>query len=73
VVRFTPKGEVDLVLEVPVAKPTSCSFGGPDFGDLYITTASYGTTPEQLEAAPESGNLFVCRPGPKGFAAAEFG
>ncbi|HQZ11723.1 MAG TPA: SMP-30/gluconolactonase/LRE family protein [Devosia sp.] len=73
VVRFTPKGEVDMVLDVPVAKPTSCSFGGPDLSDLYITSASYGATEAELRAAPDSGNLFVCRPGPKGFAAASFG
>ena len=73
VVRFTPRGEVDLVLEVPVAKPTSCAFGGPDLGDLYITTASYGATEAELAAAPESGNLLVCRPGVQGLAAPEFG
>jgi len=73
VVRFTPRGDVDLVLEVPVAKPTSCAFGGPDLGDLYITTASYGATEAELAAAPESGNLLVCRPGVKGLAAPEFG
>lgn len=73
VVRFTPQGKVDMVVEVPVAKPTSCAFGGPDLGDLYITTARYAGRPEQLAAAPESGNLLVCRPGPKGFSTPEFG
>ena len=73
VVRFTPRGDVDMVIEVPVAKPTSCAFGGPDFSDLYITTARYGGTPEALAAAPLSGNLLVCRPGAKGFATPEFG
>ena len=34
VVRFNPRGEVDLVLEVPVAKPTSCAFGGTDLVHL---------------------------------------
>ena len=73
VVRFTPRGEVDLVVEVPVARPTSCAFGGPDLGDLYITTARYGVTPAQLAEAPLSGNLLVCRPGAKGLPAPEFG
>ena len=73
VVRFTPRGDVDMVIEVPVAKPTSCAFGGPDLGDLYITTARYGATPEALAAAPLSGNLLVCRPGAKGLPAPEFG
>lgn len=73
VVRFTPTGEVDMVVEVPVAKPTSCVFGGPDLTDLYITTARYGGTPEELAAAPLSGDVLVCRPGAKGLPAPEFG
>lgn len=73
VVRFTPAGEVDMVIEVPVAKPTSCAFGGRDLGDLYITTARYGGTPEALAAAPLSGDVLVCRPGAKGLPAPEFG
>ena len=66
-------GEVDLVLEVPVAKVTSCAFGGPDLGDLYITTARYGMSDEGRKQEPEAGNLFVCRPGVKGFVTPEFG
>lgn len=73
VVRFTPNGDVDMVIEVPVAKPTSCAFGGSDLGDLYITTARYGGTPEQLAAAPLSGDVLVCHPGVKGLPAPEFG
>ena len=73
VVRFTPRGDVDLVVEVPVAKPTSCALGGADLGDLYITTARYGATAEDLAAAPMSGDLLVCRPGARGLPAPEFG
>ncbi len=73
VVRFTPKGEVDMVVEVPAAKPTSCAFGGSDLGDLYITTARYGETAETLTRAPLTGDVLVCRPGAKGLPAATFG
>jgi L-arabinonolactonase len=73
VVRFTPRGDVDIVIEVPVAKPTSCAFGGPDLADLYITTARYGGTREALAATPLAGNLLVCRPGAKGLPSPEFG
>lgn len=73
VVRFTPRGEVDTVIDLPVAKVTSCAFAGPDLTDLYITTATYGMSEADFAAAPESGNLFVCRPGAKGLAAPEFG
>ena len=73
VVRFTPEGKVDIVVDLPVGRVTSCAFGGPDLADLYITTGRYGMSDAELAAAPESGNLFVCRPGVKGLAAPEFG
>jgi sugar lactone lactonase YvrE len=73
VVRFSPRGEVDTVIELPVAKVTSCAFAGPDLADLYITTATYGMSEADFAATPEAGNLFVCRPGATGQAAPEFG
>jgi len=73
VLRIAPDGRPDRVAELPCGWPTSCAFGGPDLGDLYITTARYGATPEALAAAPLSGNLLVCRPGAKGLPAPEFG
>jgi hypothetical protein len=36
--RYSPRGEVDTVVRVPVACPTSVAFGGEDLDDLYITT-----------------------------------
>ncbi|MER6629158.1 SMP-30/gluconolactonase/LRE family protein [Streptomyces sp. NPDC000987] len=42
--RYTPSGELDRVVELPVPRPTACAFGGPDLTDLYITTARTGLT-----------------------------
>lgn len=40
VIRFVPSGEIDCEIEIPGAKKvSSVAFGGPDFGDLYVTTA----------------------------------
>jgi sugar lactone lactonase YvrE len=64
--RFTPDGQPDAVLPVPVSQPTSCAFGGPDLADLYITTASVGLTEAQLAAQPLAGRLLHVRPGPVG-------
>jgi sugar lactone lactonase YvrE len=64
--RFTPEGQLDAVLPVPVSQPTSCAFGGPDFADLYITSARVGLTDEQLAAQPLAGRLLQVRPGPVG-------
>lgn len=64
--RFTPEGQPDAVLPVPVSQPTSCAFGGPDLADLYITSARVGLTDDQLAAQPLAGRLLHVRPGPVG-------
>jgi sugar lactone lactonase YvrE len=47
IVRVTPEGEEDLVLEVPRALVSSVCFGGPDRRDLYVTT--FGGAPYDAE------------------------
>ena len=71
--RFTPKGEVDRVVEMPVAQVTSCAFGGPDFDRLFITSASINLGDKEREEQPLAGALFEIDPGVKGFAAGQFG
>ena len=70
--RYTPAGELDRVIELPVARVTSCAFAGSDLGDLYITTASAGLSEAQQSDQPLAGALFVARPGVTGFAATPF-
>ena len=50
VVRIDPAtGSIDLVVHTPgCPTPTSCTFGGPDLDELFITTA----------ARPAGGQLF---------------
>jgi sugar lactone lactonase YvrE len=53
--RYTPEGKLDREVPVPVSQPTACAFGGPDFTDLYVTTAREGLrNPEEL-----AGSLLV--------------
>lgn len=40
IVRVSPEGRIDRVLEMPCIDVTTCTFGGPDLRTLYITTAS---------------------------------
>lgn len=47
--RYTPDGELDVVVSVPGPQASSCTFGGPDLDELYITEATTG--------------LYRCRPG----------
>jgi D-xylonolactonase len=44
---------------LPTAHVTNCAFGGRDLRTLFITTATTGLTPEQLEAEPLAGGLFA--------------
>ncbi|MFJ8144385.1 SMP-30/gluconolactonase/LRE family protein [Streptomyces sp. NPDC096048] len=42
--RYTPSGDLDRVIALPVPRVTACAFGGPGLTDLYITTARVGLT-----------------------------
>ncbi|MET3808046.1 sugar lactone lactonase YvrE [Nakamurella sp. UYEF19] len=59
VVRHAPDGSIDRVLPMPVPRPTSVAFGGPDLRTLFVTSARTGLSAEQLAAAPLSGHLLV--------------
>lgn len=66
--RYAPDGSVDRILPVPVPRPTSVAFGGPDLATLYVTSARVGLSVAQLDEAPLSGALFACEPGVPGLA-----
>ena len=71
--RFNPKtGEMVAKVEVPVACVTSCCFGGPNFDELYITTASRDLKEEDRPKQPDAGGIFVARPGVKGTSSIRF-
>jgi sugar lactone lactonase YvrE len=57
VVRFAPDGSVIVRIRLPVARPTSCVFAGPDLRTLYITSARTGLTPAELREQPLAGTL----------------
>jgi len=64
--RYTPDGQLERTIKLPVTHPTKCAFGGEDSTDLYITSAWIELTPAEREAQPLAGGLFVCRPGVAG-------
>ncbi|HUJ41985.1 MAG TPA: SMP-30/gluconolactonase/LRE family protein [Opitutaceae bacterium] len=70
VTRWNPQtGELLQTIRLPVARVTSCAFGGQDLGTLYITSARNGLTDEQLAAQPLAGGLFKVKPGVVGMRA----
>ncbi len=46
-------------VSLPVAAPTSCAFGGRDYRQLLITTASLGLSQDERLRQPLAGDLFV--------------
>jgi sugar lactone lactonase YvrE len=70
--RFSPEGELLDRIDVPVARPTSCAFGGADLDRLYISSASIGLSPEDKATQPHAGGLFVAEPGVRGIADVAF-
>lgn len=59
ITRYDPDGRVDRVINMPIPRPTSCAFGGPDFATLYITSARIRLSAAQLAEAPLSGSVFA--------------
>lgn len=61
--RFAPDGRSLQTISMPVQRPTSCIFGGPDLTTLYITSAGDGFDPVQQ---PLAGDLFRIETGVRG-------
>ena len=70
--RFAPDGRLHRVIEMPVPRPTSCAFGGPNLDVLYVTSASYNLSPEALAQAPLSGAIFALDVGTRGLVEPRF-
>jgi D-xylono/L-arabinono-1,4-lactonase len=63
VVRLTPDGRELERLSLPARKVSSVAFGGPDYDELYITTAGGD---ERATEGPGAGALFRAWPGVRG-------
>jgi L-arabinonolactonase len=72
ITRFAPDGRIDRVIRMPVPRPTSCAFGGPDMGVLYVTSACFNLSPEVLAKAPLSGAIFALDVGTRGLIEPRF-
>jgi sugar lactone lactonase YvrE/DNA-binding IclR family transcriptional regulator len=65
-IRYAPDGRIDRTVSVPVPRPTSCTFGGPNLSTLYVTSARIRLTAQQLAEAPLSGSVFAIDAGVRG-------
>ncbi|GGP99064.1 SMP-30/gluconolactonase/LRE family protein [Streptomyces mutabilis] len=66
--RYTPSGELDRVIVLPVPRVTACAFAGPGLTDLYITTARVGLSAPH----PLAGSLLVVPGAGRGVAQPAF-
>ena len=69
---YAPSGKQVGEITFPVSQVTSCAFGGSDWSELFVTSARYRMSAEQLTAEPLAGATFVCRPGVVGIPAPGF-
>lgn len=58
VCRYAPDGTLERVLEMPVSRPSCCTFGGEHHRTLFITSARFGMTESELSQDPNAGSLF---------------
>lgn len=63
IVRYTPEGQEDMRIQFPAVKVSSLTFGGPDYTDIYVTTAGGDNKDEN---GPGAGALFRINLGIKG-------
>ena len=73
VVRFTPEGVEDVMVELPAPNITSVLFGGPGMSTLFVGSARGHLTEQQLEAHPLSGAIFAIDTATHGRPARHFG
>jgi len=52
---YSPSGELVAEVRLPVAKVTSCCFGGPELRDLYVTTRRESLSDAERAAQPLAG------------------
>jgi len=72
IVRFSPKGDIDQIIKIPVPNPTCLCFGGKDLDIIYVTTARMTLSPEILDQYPSSGGLFAVKAGVTGMVESRF-
>jgi sugar lactone lactonase YvrE len=63
---YSPAGALLEEIRLPLSRPTSCAFGGPELRDLLITSSCHGYDADRLAAEPAAGSILIARPGVAG-------
>jgi sugar lactone lactonase YvrE len=72
IIRYDPSGKPMRTIELPVEHPTCAMFGGPRLDVLYVTTATFFRSPQELAHQPLCGGLFAIDAGVTGLPEARF-
>jgi sugar lactone lactonase YvrE len=70
--RYSARGALDAVVEMPTSNPTSLTFGGPNLDQLFVTSAKHHLSEEQLAHEPLAGSLLTVAAGVAGIPANAF-
>jgi sugar lactone lactonase YvrE len=70
--RYAPDGRRLDERQMPAPLVASCAFGGESLSDLYVTSARYRMSPDELSQHPRSGSLFRLQVGCQGLPADEY-
>lgn len=74
IARFSPQGELILLLDAPTDLPSSLAFGGPDLSTLYVTSIRDSGSGRAISRHPRGGQLFaITGLGVRGLPEARFG
>jgi sugar lactone lactonase YvrE len=57
--RYAPDGALLAGVELPIGRPTSCAFGGPDRDTLFVTSARVDLDAAALSRQPQAGHVFA--------------
>lgn len=72
VIRYSPSGVIDTVIQLPVKQVTCLTFGGEDFNWLFVTSANFGLSAAELAAQPQAGDVFIYQTSARGLAENRF-
>jgi sugar lactone lactonase YvrE len=72
ITRYDPEGKLERQVAMPVECPTSCTFGGANLDELYITSACAALGQAGKHKQPLAGDLFRLRTAVTGLPAFQF-
>jgi sugar lactone lactonase YvrE len=72
IARYDPAGKLERTIEMPISRPTSVMFGGPNLQSLLITSMRLGLSAEQAAKEPLAGATFMVETEAKGLPEPKF-